>query len=242
MLFMGTSLSVEERVDMVFQNYIRVKKMPESKVLIMLSGGLDSATCLFWAKDRFTDISIMTFNYFRRSEKEKESTYKLAGMANISEVITIEIPFVKEVSDYRWNGETAEKIPSYIPARNLIFYSIALHYSEFCGNKWVIGGHNAYDKKLYRDATREYLDKISVLYQEGSLVHKETAPKIILPLIGLSRSDIIKLAIEVNVPIQITWSCHNDGKVPCGRCHACIQRKSAFTLLKLEDPAVADYH
>jgi 7-cyano-7-deazaguanine synthase len=238
---MSINMSLEERVDMLFQNYIRVKRMPESKALILLSGGLDSATCLFWAKDRFTDVSIMTFNYFRRSEKEKESTYKLAKMAKISKVITIEIPFVKEASDYYGKGDTAERMASYIPARNLIFYSIALHYSEFCGNKWVIGGHNAHDKKIYRDATQEYLDKISMLFREGSLVHKETAPKIILPLIGLNRSDIIKLAIEVNVPIQVTWSCHNDGKVPCGRCHACIQRKSAFTLLKLEDPAVACY-
>src|SRR6185295_16511245 len=107
------------------------------KALVMLSGGLDSATCLYWARGRFSDVSAITFNYFGRLVQEKRAAAKLANSAGATELIKVELPFVKEASDFyvsRLKRQDSEALwSSYIPARNLVFYSIAAHYAEYLG-------------------------------------------------------------------------------------------------------------
>jgi 7-cyano-7-deazaguanine synthase len=129
------------------------------KALVMLSGGLDSATCLYWAKSRFSEVSAITFNYFGRLQREKRAAAKLAKRASVSRLIKIDMPFVKEASDFynssRFRSDPEALWSSYVPARNIMFYSIAAHYAEYLGVKWIIGGHNlhvlqGYFKRLHR--------------------------------------------------------------------------------------------
>jgi 7-cyano-7-deazaguanine synthase len=215
--------------------------MKESKALVMLSGGLDSATCLYWAKKKYSDVSTITFNYYDRIENEKRATIELANRANIVNFVEIDIPFIKESSDF-YNGQqhihpfTDDRWSSYIPARNLIFYSIAAYYAEFLDIKWIIGGHNSNDGKFFKDATEEYVQKINSLFKHGCLFCSNESYIIVLPLVKMDRKSIIKLAMELNVPIELTWSCHNKGKKHCGQCYACIQRLEAFSLLGMRDP------
>lgn len=211
------------------------------KVLVMLSGGLDSATCLYWAKQKFSDVSAITFNYFGRLVQEKRAAAKLAKGAGMAELIQVDLPFVKEASDF-YNGRLKKQDSdtlwsSYVPARNLMFYSIAAHYAEYLGAKWIIGGHNLHDVKFFRDASRDYIEKLNALLKEGCLLCNGQAYRILLPLSGMNRKEIIRLAIKLRTPIEQTWSCHREGNAHCGRCYACKQRLEAFGFLGLKDPA-----
>jgi 7-cyano-7-deazaguanine synthase len=214
--------------------------MKRTTALVMLSGGLDSATCLYWAKKNFSEISVITFNYFNRLENEKRAAVELARRVNIVNFLEINIPFIKEFSDF-YNGNHPTpgydgRLASYVPARNLIFYSIAAHYAEFLNIKRIIGGHNIHDGTFFIDATKDYIEKLNSLIKRGCLFCNEDPCMILIPLAEMDRKTIINLAIELNVPIELTWSCHNKAKTHCGQCYACLQRIEAFSSLGIKDP------
>jgi 7-cyano-7-deazaguanine synthase len=215
----------------------------DDNALVMLSGGLDSATCLYWAKEKFSKVSAITFNYFGRLENEKRAAARLAQSAGVKELIEIDLPFVKEASDF-YNGHFSKPDSdalwsSYVPARNMIFYSIAAHYAEYLGIKWIIGGHNIHDVKFFKDASKGYIEKINSLFQEGCLLCDGPPYKIVLPLAEMNRKEIVHLAMELKLPLELTWSCHKEGEVHCGECYACKQRLDAFGSLGLRDPVFA---
>lgn len=219
--------------------------MGSDKALVMLSGGLDSATCLYWAKEKYCDVSAITFNYFGRLVQEKRAAARLVKAAGIKNLIEIDLPFVKEAGDFFFYdrhfknpGSDGGWSSSYVPARNMIFYSIAAHHAEYLDAKWIIGGHNLHDVKFFKDASKNYIDKLNWLFKEGCLLCNDgQAYQILLPLAEMNRKQIIKLAINLKAPIELTWSCHREGSVHCGKCYACRQRLEAFDLLGLKDPA-----
>jgi 7-cyano-7-deazaguanine synthase len=210
------------------------------RALVMLSGGLDSATCLYWAKKKFSDVSAITFNYYGRLAQEKRAASMLAKSAAVAGLITVDLPFVKEAADF-YNGRLEKHDPqalwsSYVPARNLMFYSIAAHYAEYLGAKWIVGGHNSHDVRFFKDASSRYINKLNSLFKEGCLLCNGRSYRIVLPLAKKDRKEIVRLAGRLKVPIGQTWSCHNEGNVHCGKCYACRQRLDAFRSLGLVDP------
>lgn len=215
--------------------------MKESKVLVLVSGGLDSATCLYWAKKNFSQIYAITFDYYGRIKNEKKAAIALSQKASTLELFRISIPFIKESSDF-YGGKhvspTADKRwGSYIPARNLIFYSIAAHYAEFLDIKWVIGGHSKDDGLFFKDATESFIKDMNSLFNRGCLYCNGRPYTILAPLASLDRVGIIRLAIELEVPLDLTWSCHRGGETHCGQCYACTSRSKAFRFLGIADPA-----
>ena len=212
--------------------------MRESKALVMLSGGLDSATCLYWAKEKFSDVSAITFNCYDRIQKEKEAAVQLAKRASLSNFLEIDIPFIKECSDFGIGTcqKSDSRWSSYVPARNLIFYSIAAHYAEFLDIKWIVGGHNFHDGSFFKDATKNYIEKINSLFKHGCLFSNHDPCVILTPLGKMDRKHIISLAINLKVPLELTWSCHTKARRHCGECYACMQRLDAFRSLGMKDP------
>lgn len=214
--------------------------MRSDKALVMLSGGLDSATCLYWAKEKFSEVIAVTFNYFGRLVQEKRASVRLVKAAGINNLIEIDLPFVKEADDFY--SEHFKKpdpgVPesSYVPARNMIFYSIGAHYAEYLGARWIIGGHNLHDAEFFKDASKSFIDKINILFKEGCLLCNGQVYQVLLPLAEMNRKEIIRLAIKLKAPIELTWSCHREGSVHCGSCYACRQRLEAFDDLGLKDP------
>ena len=210
--------------------------------LVLLSGGLDSAVCLYQAKKKFDSVYAITFDYFRRLERERQAAEQLAAAVGVKKLFHVSLPFLRETSDY--DGFTAERDPlgkdsglaSYIPARNMIFYSIAAYYAEYLGIDTIIGGHNQHDPTFFRDSSPSYFDKINALYEQGCVLCSGKPYKVFLPLREMNRRMIIELARDLQVPIELTWSCHCDGKAPCGQCYACVQRAEAFSSLQLKDP------
>jgi 7-cyano-7-deazaguanine synthase len=217
--------------------------MKESKALVMLSGGLDSATCLYWAKENFSQVYAITFDYCDRIENEKRATLALAKNAGTLELFRINIPFIKEFSDFdgaRYISPTKDKRwSSYIPARNLIFYSIAAHYAEFFNIKWIIGGHNRDDGLFFKDATSSFIKDMNSLINQGCIYCDNNPRTIVAPLADLDRIGIIILARRLKVPLDLTWSCHHAGETHCGRCYACESRSEAFRFLRISDPVIS---
>src|ERR687891_2320217 len=198
--------------------------MKKANALVMLSGGLDSATCLYWAKKNFSEISVITFNYYNRIENEKRAAAELARRANIVNFLEINIPFIKEFSDFYNNNNHIipnydRRWSSYVPARNLIFYSIAAHYAEFLDIKWIIGGHNKGDSLFFKDTTASFIKDMNSLINQGCLYCDGKPYTIVAPLADLDRIGIINLAMKLNVPLDLTWSCHHAGETHCGRCY-----------------------
>jgi 7-cyano-7-deazaguanine synthase len=221
--------------------------MGSDKALVMLSGGLDSATCLYWAKEKYSEVIAVTFNYFGRLVQEKRASVRLVKAAGINNnLIEVDLPFVKEAGDF-YSGRFQNPHPdalrsSYVPARNMIFYSIGAHYAEYLGARWIIGGHNLHDAKFFKDASKRFIDKINILFKEGCLLcNDHQAYQILLPLAEMNRKQIIRLAIKLKAPIELTWSCHKEGSVHCGSCYACKQRLEAFDDLGLKDPAFSSF-
>jgi 7-cyano-7-deazaguanine synthase len=218
--------------------------MRSDKAIVMLSGGLDSATCLYWAKEKYSEVIAITFNYLRRLVQEKHASISLVKAAGINKLIEIDVPFLIEVGDLspyynrRFRNLHSDALwSSYVPARNMIFYSISAHYAEYLDAKWIIGGHNRHDIKFFKDASKVFIDKMNVLFKEGCLLCNDQAYQIQLPLAKMNRKQIIKLATKLKVPIELTWSCHREGNIHCGSCYSCRQRLEAFDDLGLKDPA-----
>ena len=171
--------------------------MQSDKALVMLSGGLDSATCLYWAKERYSEVIAITFNYFGRLAQEKRASIGLVKAAEVSSLVEIDLPFVKEAADYNYYyiGHSKKGLhshslwSSYVPARNMIFYSISAHFAEYLGVKWIIGGHNRHDTKFFKDASKRFIDKMNVLFKEGCLLCNDNqAYQIVLPLARMNRT------------------------------------------------------
>ena len=209
------------------------------KALVMLSGGIDSATCLYWAKKKFSEVLAITFNYYGRIKNEKKATTQLARRADVTKLLEIDVPFIKEYSDFQspiLKDDCDRRLSSYIPARNMIFYAICAHYAEFLDIKWIIGGHNSHDAEFFRDARKGYIKKINSLLRQGCPIISNNIPTILLPLIDMNRQKVISLALRIDVPLELTWSCHNEGETHCGQCYSCSQRFDAFSSLGIKDP------
>ena len=211
------------------------------KALVMLSGGIDSATCLYWAKKKFSEVLAITFNYYGRIKNEKKATTQLARRADVTKLLEIDVPFIKEYSDFQspiLKDDCDRRLSSYIPARNMIFYAICAHYAEFLGIKWIIGGHNSHDAEFFRDARKGYIKKINSLLRQGCPIINNNTPAILLPLVDMNRQKVISLALKIKVPLELTWSCHNEGETHCGQCYSCSQRFDAFSSLGIKDPVL----
>ncbi len=217
--------------------------MHSDTALVMFSGGLDSTTCLYWAKQKYSEVIAITFNYFGRLAQEKRASIKLIEAAKLSKLIEIDVPFVKEAGDSSYFKDHVRDLgpdalwSSYVPARNMIFYSISAHYAEYLDAKWIVGGHNIHDTRFFKDASKSFIEKMNILFKEGCLLCDNQPYQILLPLAKMNRKQIVRLAMRLKAPIELTWSCHREGPAHCGNCYSCRQRIEAFEELGLKDPA-----
>lgn len=221
-----------------------VKMFPETKekgekAIVLLSGGIDSAVALYWAKNEGYNVIAITFNYNLRPENEKKAALKLAENLDIK-VIPIDIPFIKESIDLRIQGlpiPSAVHAPEgFIPSRNLIFYSIAAYYADTYGCKVILGGHLASDSKKFPDAAPDFFKSLEILINKGKHSKDNAKINFLFPLARMTKLEVINLANNLNVPLGWTWSCYSDGNEPCGNCTSCRKRNEAFLNSNFSDP------
>ncbi len=209
------------------------------KAVVLLSGGIDSAVCLWWAIKRGWEPFALTFNYHRRNPREVESTERLVQESGAEEGKVIEVPFLKEVMDSPISGveDYKDRIPSsYIPARNTVLYGVATWWAESVNADWIVGGHNRLDFAHYPDSRPQYIEAMNRVIKLGTYIGQRKDLKIVTPLSDLSKVEVLRMAIDLEVPLHLTWSCHGRGEKACGHCEACGVRKDTFHMLGMEDP------
>jgi len=207
------------------------------KAVVLLSGGLDSSTTLFYAKDKGYDCYGLIFDYGQRHKKEIQSAIKIAKIAKIPyQTVKIKLPWKGsalldkniKIPKSRSLSDMSKDIPStYVPGRNTIFLSFAFSYAEAIGADAIFIGANAIDYSGYPDCRPEYLKSFQEVIKKASV---NRGIKIEAPLIKMTKPQIAKLAIKLKVPVDLTWSCYSGGKEPCGVCDSCILRKKAFEI------------
>lgn len=214
------------------------------RAILLLSGGLDSATTLYLAREEGWEVHPLTFTYHERPSQEVRATDRLAELAGCRDrLIRVDLPFLMEVEDLLEAGGANPRLraapPTYVPARNLVFYSLAAHYAEVRGARWIVGGHNGLDPDTFPDATPAFFARLNRLLETGLATARQAPVEIVNPLQGLSKADVVRRAVELHVPLQHTWSCSLDGDAPCGACAPCEERARAFAEAGREDPLLA---
>ncbi len=208
-----------------------------SKALVLLSGGIDSATALFMTRQETDDIYSMNMIYTQSHDSEAEASRKLAAAAHVKEHLSIFLPFFKDIEKRYQPTQSAETSHVYVPARNIVFYGVAAAYAETLGADKIVFGSNADDAKELPDARPAFIQLMNELVKIGTRFGREgNAATIVNPLIDLHKSDVLKLAVQLKVPLELTWSCYGDAPAPCGTCRGCLTRKTAFELLGILDP------
>ncbi len=230
------------------KNCINKRKNGARKAVVLLSGGLDSSTALYYAKAKGFFCHCLIFDYGQRHCRELKSAVAVAKSAGCSyQIIKISLPWKgsalldNKISVFqpanRQTGKSANIPATYVPARNIIFLSFALSCAEAIGARAIFIGANAVDYSGYPDCRPEFYRAWAKCASAGtkSGVGGKSI-KIQTPLISKTKAQIVKLGVSLGVPYELTWSCYQGGKVPCGRCDSCILRAKGFFEAGVKDP------
>jgi len=216
--------------------------------VVLLSGGLDSSTALVWAiKERGWTCDTLAFDYGQRHRIELQASQRIAEQFGSREhrVLRVDLGAIGGSAltsdvDVPKDEQGTDAIPvTYVPARNLIFLSMAAAFAEARQASRLVIGANIVDYSGYPDCRPEFFDSFSRTLKlgtragvEGRDMHIET------PLINLKKSEIIALGLKLGLDYSLTHSCYDpidDGR-PCGHCDSCLYRQQGFAELGLRDP------
>jgi len=222
--------------------------------VVLLSGGLDSATTLAWALEKGFAAHALTVDYGQRHRLELERASLLATAlgARSHRLARVELPTgagsaltdpALPVPRERTLGQIGEGIPStYVPARNTVFLSLALGLAEVLGAEALFIGANSVDYSGYPDCRPEFLAAFEQLARTATRAGVEGRPiRLHAPLLRLSKAEIVREAVRLGVDVGLTLSCYDptaDGR-PCGSCDACLLRAKGFREAGMDDPATS---
>jgi 7-cyano-7-deazaguanine synthase len=194
-----------------------------------------------------SDVVALTFDYGQRHSKEMDAASKLAKFYGVKHIIfsvdltqiggsaltnpDIEVPEFKADEDV-W--KTKHVALSYVPMRNTIFIAIASAYAEVLGASEIFTGFNYIDSGGYPDTRRGYVRAMNRVLQIGSRDH----PKVMTPLIDMTKAQIVRLGETLGVPWRFTWSCYLGKDRICRVCNACVQRRKGFKEAHVKDPGL----
>jgi 7-cyano-7-deazaguanine synthase len=222
------------------------------KAVVLLSGGVDSTTVMAIAKQEGFEIYSLSFFYKQRHSFEIEAARKVADVMGVKKHLIIDIDLKKiggsaltdnnlDVPKYRNTRRMPDEIPvTYVPARNTIFLSYALAWSEVLQSSDIFIGVNAIDYSGYPDCRPEYIEAFEQMANLATKagVEGKTKLKIRTPLIHMTKAEIIKKGVDLGVDFSLTHSCYDpssDG-LACGECDSCIIRKQGFKEAGIIDP------
>ena len=217
------------------------------KAVVLLSGGLDSTTCMAVAKEKGLEVYPISFDYHQRHSIELEGAKKVVAYYAVKKHLIIETNMEqiggsaltdKKIDVPDGDVESDEVPVTYVPARNLIFLSYALGYAEVIGASSVYIGVNAVDYSGYPDCRPEFIQRFQSLadYATKATAAEHKKIRIETPLQELSKKEIVQLAAKLKAPLQYTHSCYKGGEKACGVCDSCKLRLKGFAEAGVEDP------
>lgn len=215
--------------------------------IVVLSGGLDSTTCMALAARGTPPVLALTFDYGQTHRVELDRAVAIAAHYGAEHLVV-------RVDASQWGGsaltDTSVEIPvaaevapgtipvTYVPARNLIFLSVAVGVAEVRAADAVYLGVNALDYSGYPDCRPEFVESFAATAALALKRGVEGHPvDIRTPLVDMTKADIVRLGTDLDAPLHLTWSCYRSDDVPCGTCDACHLRAKGFAEAGLPDPA-----
>ncbi|MBD7962667.1 7-cyano-7-deazaguanine synthase QueC [Fictibacillus norfolkensis] len=215
------------------------------KAVIVLSGGLDSTTCMGIAKAEGYDLYPITFHYGQRHNREVEQAVEVGKYYGVADHRIVDLNFLKDIGGSALTDEKVEVpteaeegIPvTYVPARNMIFLSLASAYAEVIGATAVYTGVSAVDYSGYPDCRPEFIQSMEEtinLATKAGVTGKNISVE--TPLISLSKKETIEKGLSLEVPYDLTTSCYNGKEAACGQCDSCVLRLKGFKEAGAADP------
>ena len=221
------------------------------KAVVLLSGGLDSATTLAIAQQQGFELQTLSFDYGQRHQREVEAATAIAGHYHVQRqqritidlrafggsALTADIP----LPHGRSLEAMAEDIPiTYVPARNTVFLSFALAYAEVSEADDIFLGINAIDYSGYPDCRPEYLEAYERMANLATKAAVQDGRRFRFhaPLLAMNKAEIISTGLALGVPYELTWSCYEGGTLACGTCDSCLLRLNGFAEVGQQDPIV----
>lgn len=217
-------------------------------VIVLLSGGMDSCVTATIAANDF-DVAVLHSNYGQRTaDRECQAFHEIADHLGINSQLIIDQSYMAAIGgsaltdrgipvpDFDKAANLEQEIPStYVPFRNAHFLAAAISWAEVIGASRVFIGAVEQDSSGYPDCRPEYYDAFQQVASVGT--RPETNVRIETPLIGMSKAQIIRKGTELGAPLELSWSCYQNGSDACGRCDSCMLRLTAFESAGLKDPA-----
>jgi 7-cyano-7-deazaguanine synthase len=216
--------------------------------LVILSGGLDSTVCMGVAEQAGGRIVALTFDYGQRHRVELDHAAAVARHYGAE-------PLVVRLDASAWGGSAltdpsvdvpdadaaSGQIPvTYVPARNLIFLSVAMGVAEARDADELYLGINALDYSGYPDCRPEFVASFAATAALATQRGVEGRPvEVRTPLVDLTKAAIVRLGLDLGAPLDLTWSCYRGGQRPCGTCDSCVLRAKGFAEAGVADPALA---
>jgi 7-cyano-7-deazaguanine synthase len=216
--------------------------------LVILSGGLDSTVCMGVAEHAGGRIVALTFDYGQRHRVELDHAAAVARHYGAE-------PLVVRLDASAWGGSAltdpsvdvpdadaaSGQIPvTYVPARNLIFLSVAMGVAEARDADELYLGINALDYSGYPDCRPEFVASFAATAALATKRGVEGRPvEVRTPLVDLTKAAIVRLGLDLGAPLDLTWSCYRGGQRPCGTCDSCVLRAKGFAEAGVADPALA---
>ncbi|MEM0448616.1 MAG: 7-cyano-7-deazaguanine synthase QueC [Methanomassiliicoccales archaeon] len=219
-----------------------------SEAVVLLSGGLDSTVSLAHALSLGYNVTALSFNYGQRHIKELYAARAVSEFYALKNHVIVDMDLrsfntsaltsnLIQVPVNRPLEDIGSDIPiTYVPARNIIFLSIAAGLCETIGASDIFIGANALDYSGYPDCRPEFFQAFERVLQVGTKSGVEGKMiKIQAPLLMMSKADIVRLGKRLGAPLQLTWSCYQGGSRACGRCDSCLLRLKGFKEAGYED-------
>ena len=218
--------------------------------VLIMSGGVDSSTLLWYLIERYDEIHVLTFIYGQKHAKEVEHAKMIVERAREKAKIHHEIVDISSIQRLIAKGALTgdEEIPegfytdesqrkTIVPNRNMILLAIAVGYAVKVGEKEVYYAAHKSDYAIYPDCRKEFVKALDTAVYLATIFDPV---EIKAPFVDMTKAEIVKLGLKLGVPYELTWSCYRGEERPCLKCGTCLERTEAFLMNGVKDPALSD--